>query len=268
MAIVTLTTDYGLTDHYVAALKGQIYAQNPAIHVVDINHSIPAFDILKAAFALSNTAPNFPRGTVHFVSLNVKDGNNRFLLVERDGNYFCCPDNGIISLIFPDEKFKAYVLNGLEEDFSYAQINQILGQTLQHLSQGGNLESIAKETTSYLVLRHMHPVQSADQIIGSVFYIDSFQNVVINVTKELFEATIKERPFTLEFRNYKIHKISDHYSDVVEGEFLCLFNEAGYLEIAINKGNAAGLLGLEYGNSVIIEARNMPISSNIGINDH
>ena len=268
MPLITLTTDYGLGDHYVAALKGDIYANVMNATIVDITHQIASFNLLQAAYSVRNSAPLFPEGSIHFISINVRDGNKRFLLVQRDNRFYICPDNGLICLIFPDEKFESFIINELPEQFDYQDIHKVLCKVINQIQSNVALEEIGKATNSYLPLRYMQPIVNEDMITGSVFQVDSFKNLVVNVNKTLFHEVMKDRPFTIEFRNNKLHKICTHYSEVPEGELLCLFNSAGFLEIAINKGNASGLLGLEYGSNILIEASNIPTHSNLGINDY
>lgn len=253
MPLITLTTDYGTKDHFVAALKGQIFKNNPTATIVDINHQIKAFDIISAAYLLKNAANNFPDGTVHIASINIKDGNNRFLIVKKFHNFFIVPDNGIICLMFPDEKFTAYTANGLSKSFNYRELHQFISALIPKI-EAEQWDEIGVETTSYKVATQIQAIVMPDLIKGSVIYVDSFENVVINITKEMFEDYVGDQAFIISFRHYKITELSKHYSDVKEGEVLAMFNDAGYLEIGMNRANAAGLLGLEYGSLIMVEA--------------
>lgn len=252
MPLISLTTDYGTKDHFVGALKGQLYNANKDIIIVDINHEIKPFDILSAAYILKNAASTFPKGSIHLASLNIRDGNSRILIVEREEKYFVLPDNGLICLMFPQEDFKAYVFEKLPKDFNFGQLHKAFEEIIEHIFND-NLTEVSVATSSYKVLNNIQAIVMPNLIRGSVFYIDGFHNAVVNITKEVFDDLVGDKLYLISFRQYKINLLSKHYSDVAEGEALAMFNDAGFLEIALNKANAAGLLGLEYGSLVMVE---------------
>jgi len=138
--------------------------------------------------------------------------------------------------------------------FLHFPLADIFVRAACHLAQGGKLNQIGLPVDTIEKKMNLQPIIDKNQIKGSVIYIDSFQNVITNITKEFFNNIQRGRRFILYFkRNETIHNLSWHYNEVPEGEKLCLFGISDHLEIAINKGNASGLLGLNIGDSVMLD---------------
>jgi S-adenosylmethionine hydrolase len=260
MSILTLTTDLGVRDYYVAALKGALLSAAPNSTLVDVTHDINNFDILQAAYTLRNCWVCFPKGTVHIVvvALHAVGGDlpYRFLLAEREGHYFIAPDNGFFSLMFDDVNLKTYEVEGVFEGGSL--VRNGLAQVVSSIHAGRAPEDIGKPTSQPLQRLSIQPVIGKSQIRGTVIYVDNFENVVINVDKAIFERVGQGRPFELYFKRHNpITVLSAYYSDVAVGEPLCLFNGAGFMEIAIYMGKAASLLGLSVDDSIQIDFRDV-----------
>jgi S-adenosylmethionine hydrolase len=256
MAIITLTTDLGDKDIYQAALKGSILKLLPSVNIVDITNNVSAFNIQQAAFILKNSFHYFPDNTVHLIGIDtVFNNNTKYLAIKYKNHYFVGADNGIFSLMFnaePDEKVEINIIQDLK--FLHFPLADIFVKAACHLASGGKLEEIGEPTDRIEQKMNLQPVVERNVIKGSVIYIDSFQNVITNITKEFFNSIQQGRRFILYFkRNETISDLSWHYSEVPEGEKLCLFGISDHLEIAINKGNASGLLGLHLGDSVILD---------------
>lgn len=256
MAIITLTTDLGYKDFYQAALKGSILTLLPNVNIIDITHNISAFNIPQAAFVLKNAFPYFPKGTVHLIGINsVFDEKTKYLAVNYKGHYFVGSDNGVFSLIFdeyPSEIVELSIMQDLK--FLHFPLTDIFAKAACHLAAGGKMKEIGIPIDELEEKVHLQPVIEHNIIKGSVIYIDSFQNVITNISKDLFSKIQQNRDFMLYFRkNESISQLSWHYNEVPEGEKLCLFGISNYLEIAINKGNASGLLGLHLGDIVRVE---------------
>ncbi|MXV52433.1 hypothetical protein GS399_15770 [Pedobacter sp. HMF7647] len=256
MAIITLTTDLGYKDFYQAALKGSLLSLLPAANIVDITHDISAFNIAQAAFVLKNAYPYFPKGTVHLIGIDsVYHKDTRYLAVKFRDHYFVGSDNGIFSLLFDqsaEEIVELHIMQDLK--FLHFPLTDIFAKAATHLAKGGKLKDIGLQVNELEEKMNLQPVIERDIIRGSVIYVDSFQNVITNITKDLFSRIQRNRDFALYFRrNESISKLSWHYNEVPEGEKLCLFGISNHLEIAINKGNASGLLGLNLGDIVRIE---------------
>lgn len=256
MAIITLTTDLGDKDFYAAALKGSLLSLLPTVNIVDITHNISAFNIPQAAFVLKNAFPYFPKGSVHLIGIDsVYSEQTQYLAVKYKGHFFIGSDNGIFSLLFNGEPEEIVELNIMQDlKFLHFPLTDIFAKAACHLANHGDLKEIGIPVDSLKQKMNLHPVIEKDVIKGSVIYIDSFQNVITNISKELFTKVQQNRGFTLYFkRNETISHLSWHYNEVPEGEKLCLFGISNHLEIAINKGKASGLLGLQMGDIVRIE---------------
>ena len=256
MAIITLTTDLGNKDFYQAALKGSILKILPNACIVDITHEVPPFNIPYAAFILKNAFPYFPKNTVHLIGIDsVFSEKNKYLAIKQDGHFFVGADNGIFSLLF-DKMPEDVVELGLVQDLKYLHfpLVDIFVKAASHLAKGGKLQEIGIPNPEIEQKMLLQPVIEQDMIKGSVIYIDTFSNVITNITKELFSKTQQNRNFTLYFRkNETITRLSWHYNEVAEGEKLCLFGISNHLEIAMNKGKASTLLGLHINDIVRVE---------------
>ena len=256
MAIITLTTDLGSKDFYQAALKGSILNILPTANIVDITHEVPSFNISYAAFVLKNAYPYFPKNTVHLIGIDsVFSEHTKYIALRYKNHYFVGADNGIFSLLFEDEPDELVEIN-IMQDFKYLHfpLVDIFVKAAIHLAKGGKLSEIGVPTGEIEHRMLLHPVIERDIIRGSVIYIDTFCNVITNITKDLFTKIQRNRDFTLYFRKSEtITQLSWHYNEVPEGEKLCLFGISNHLEIAINKGKASGLLGLHLSDIVRVE---------------
>jgi S-adenosylmethionine hydrolase len=256
MAIITLTTDLGDKDIYQAALKGSILKLLPTVNIVDITNSVAAHNIQQAAFILKNSFYYFPDDTVHLIGIDtLYNEDNRYLAVRYKNHFFIGADNGIFSLMFESEPEEMVEIN-IKKDlkFLHFPLADVFVKAACSLAQGGKLSKIGVPVTEIENKTNLQPVIEKNLIKGVVIYIDSFQNVITNITKDFFNTVQQGRRFMLSFkRNETITHLSWHYNEVPVGEKLCLFGISDHLEIAINKGNASGLLGLALGDSVIID---------------
>jgi S-adenosylmethionine hydrolase len=263
MAIITLTTDMGLKDYYVASVKGAILSQYNEATIIDISHEIPPFDIATASFVIRNTYSDFPKGTVHIIGVNPEaDVDTNHLAAEFDGHFFVGADNGIFSLLFDRTPDNVVELNlSQDTDELTFPTKDVFVKAACHLARGGTLEVIGRRTEEIRQRELFRAVVEGSIIRGQVIYIDGYGNVISNITESLFKEVGKGRPFTIYFRraSYDIHKIHNTYHDVPEGEKVALFSATGYLEIAINKGvegsggGANKLFGLKLNDTVRIE---------------
>ncbi|TAF43199.1 MAG: hypothetical protein EAZ51_09025 [Sphingobacteriales bacterium] len=256
MAIITLTTDLGSKDFYQAALKGSILKILPGVTIIDVTHEIQAFNISRAAFILKNCFNYFPLGTVHLIGIDtVYSAQQKYLAIAYNGHFFIGSDNGIFSLIFEEKPQQVVEINILQDlKFLHFPLTDILVKAACHVAAGGMLTEIGIPANGIVKRINLHPGLEGNQINGSVIFIDSFQNVITNVTKDFFTKVQAGRNFILYLRKHEtIKQLSWHYNEVQEGEKLCLFGISNHLEIAINKGNASGLLGLKINDGIKIE---------------
>ncbi len=248
MALLTLTSDIGEQDFLAGAIKGQLLQSNKEFRIVDITHSLSPFNYPQAAYVCRNAIKNFAPGTFHLILVNLFDEKpEHLLLAEHNGHYIGCADNGLLTMILEEspQKVVALPLGKTNQKNTLFCIN-IFANAFNEILSGKKLESIGDASISIQVKNPLRPLLGNDYIEGQIIFIDNFENVIVNITKEEFEEQRRGRSFTIVFkRDEVIDKISETYADVNEGEKLALFNSAGYLEIAINKGNAAGLFGLQ-----------------------
>ena len=273
MPIITLTTDFGLKDHFVGAVKGHIYTELPDATIVDISHLVSPFHIQECAYLLKNAYKAFPEGSIHIVGVDSeKTAENTHLALLVDNHYFITADNGVISLITeevtPDKVVEIHLPNLAQNSFP---VLNVFVQVACHLARGGTLEVVGRPFGQIRSIKELTPTISnnGNTIMGSVLYIDNYGNVVSNIHRSLFEAYRKGRGFSLEARNKKLSAIHNTYSDIVNfdlekgqrrgpGDLLALFNSSGYIELAIYKSNmntvggAATLLGLDYRDTVLV----------------
>ncbi len=248
MPLLTLTSDIGHQDFLIGAVKGQLLQTNADLTLVDVSHNLSPFNYPQAAYVCRNAINNFPAGSFHLVLVNLFDEKpEHMLLAEHNGQFIGCADNGLLTMILEEipQKVVALALDkNRQKNTLYCAA--VFGKAFKALSDGKKLEDIGDADISIQVKNPLRPLLSNDYIEGQIIFIDNFENVIVNIHKDEFEEQRKGRSFTIAFkRDEVIDRISETYADVNEGEKLALFNSAGYLEIAINKGNAAGLLGLQ-----------------------
>ena len=253
--IVTITSDFGRRDYHLALIKGSILQQAPRAQMIDISHEVTNYNIVEAAFLFRHSWRAFPIGTIHLLSVNDFDQPNRpFLAFTHDGHHFVGPDNGLFSLVFPEQPSALFKINVDELELSRFPIADVLAHAVGHLSQDfpvGGLGTAVEQWVERITLR---PVTGPNHIRGSVVYVDQFDNVILNIDRTLMESVGGGRPFQLFFKRHSpITTLSKHYHDVPVGEILCRFNSADLLEIAINMDQAAGLLGLKVEDTVQID---------------
>ncbi len=256
MAIITLTSDLGIKDFYLPIVKGALYSKIPNANLVDLTHQITSFNIAQASFVVKNVYPHYPAETIHLISVDTGYTNNPiFLLTQYNDQYFIAPDNGIFSLLFDEipEKVWQITIQGNPSQTHFPFFDVFVDAAV-HLSAGGNPEDIGVLIEEVNQKALIQPIIQADLIRGTVVYIDSFCNVITNISRELFFRIKGQRNFSVYFRrNETISVLSYDYNEVDEGEKLCLFGISSHLEIAINKGKASTLLGFQLGDVVRVE---------------
>ncbi|HQV62257.1 MAG TPA: SAM-dependent chlorinase/fluorinase [Chitinophagaceae bacterium] len=248
MPLLTLTSDIGNPDYLVGAVKAQLLQTNPAFQIIDISHNIPPFNYPQAAYVCRSAIKNFPDFTYHLLLVNLFEKKpEQLLLAFHNNQYFICADNGLLTMILEDNP---EIIIGIPLDKAAIKntiyLTSVMGNIINQLVNGESIKNIGLPDVQYLEKRHLRPMLDNNSIEGQIIFIDSFENVIVNITREQFEEQRKGRGFKIIFkRDETIDHISESYADVPEGEKLAIFNSAGYLEIAINKGNAAGLFGLK-----------------------
>lgn len=248
MPIITFSSDIGNQDFMPGAVKGQLLTAMPDASIIDISHLLSPFNYPQAAYVCRNAIRNFPKGSFHLVMVNLFDEKpDHLLLVEHNGQYIGCGDNGLITLILEEVPQKVIALaTHATAQKNTLHCSQVFAEAFRDIAAGKKIEQLGNPDVSIKVKNPLRPMLSNDWIEGQIIFIDNFENVVVNIQREDFEEQRKGRSFSIVFkRDETIEKISETYADVAEGEKLAHFNSSGYLEIAINKGNAAGLFGLQ-----------------------
>ncbi len=271
MRIVTLTTDLGLKDHYVATIKGQLISQFSKLHIVDVSHNVEPFNIAQASYFVNNIIRDFPADSIHFIgvdsipviNIDTPKLNMYPIVMKLKGQYFIGLDNGFFSLL-PDFHEAEEIIqihdfsskNALRYPIKNIYIPTILAilNNTPSASLGDPIKTVRRAFTTQAITEE-------NLIKGSVAHVDHYGNVIVNITENLFKKIGKGETFTIYFRQskYFIERISDNYNEVPIGEKLALFNDNGLLEIAINKGvkgnggGASTLLGLKVNDIVRIE---------------
>jgi S-adenosylmethionine hydrolase len=273
MAIITLTTDLGLKDHFVGVLKGKILGAFPEATIVDISHHIDPFNIVEGYYVLQASYHHFPKGTVHFIGIDTeKNVENKHVALLLDGHYFVGTDNGIMNMlaqkIMPEQMVEINLDN--VNNTAFSDVDALIATSI-HLAKGGVLSLVGKPLNHLKEVLFMPAKYAEDQnlLTGIVIYIDHFGNAVTNITKSLFENVRAGRSFVIEKKPFIIKRILKKYSEIMtndqetlksyEGKELAIFNEAGFLEIAIFRsnpntvGSANSLLGLEISDQINIK---------------
>jgi len=248
MAIVTLTSDIGHQDYLVGAIKGQLLQINPGFQLVDISHSLSPFNMPQAAYISRNAIRNFPPFSFHLLLVNMFETKpEHLLLAYHNEQYILSADNGLLTMTL-QERPELVIGLPLEKTSIRNTLHclQVMAKAINSIVQGEPMQSIGIPDIGINEKNPIRPLLGENWIEGQILFIDNFENIIVNITQEQFETQRKGRSFRITFkRDEEISTISETYADVPEGEKLALFNSAGYLEIAINKGNAAGLFGLQ-----------------------
>ena len=249
MGIITLLTDFGLTDEYVGVMKGVILGINPGIKIVDLTHNVPAQSIRAASFLLKTSYAYFPPGTIHVAVVDPGVGSDRQILaVKAGGHYFLAPDNGLLRPIL-DEAADAEAVIVTNPDCCLKHISltfhgrDIFAPAAAHLSLGLSL----KDLGTPMGLDEMQPLETdseehmPEQLLGQIVWVDHFGNLVTTISKDGLEMFAQGRPWedmVVQVQGGDGLKILDTYSEVAKGELLALIGSRGFLEISVNMGNA------------------------------
>ncbi|HXN98008.1 MAG TPA: SAM-dependent chlorinase/fluorinase [Candidatus Acidoferrales bacterium] len=258
--IITLTTDYGTNDHLVGVLKGVILNINPEVNIVDITHSILAHDILDGALTLSQAHKYFPSKTIHLVVVDPGVGTQRRpILVAGDTHYFVAPDNGVLSAIY-DQSESLYVWNITSEHYFRQPVSNtfhgrdIFAPVAAWLSKSWQTASFGEEITDFVRFAIPKPKVSGNVTKGIVLRVDNFGNLITNLTAEDVPGLIApSAKFTIRVGNAAVTKIVPTFAQGAAGETFAIIGSSGYVEICVNKGNAARTVGAGRGAEVTVE---------------
>lgn len=255
MAIITLTSDWGTSDYYVPAVKGTLLSLLPDATIVDITHEIEPFNIPQVGFTLRNCFRCFPKGTIHIIAVNtIESPETPHVVVKAEGHYFISTDNGIFSHLFDDGQFEEAVYIDVPQDadaFNFATRDRFV-RVAAMIAKGEPLSNIGAPREKLNMGGAFCAVARDNAIEGVVIHIDSYENLITNITKEQFEKERRGRDFTIMVKGnlYTIDKISDSYLDVRDVDLVAIFGSHGYLELALSRAKLASLCGIELSASI------------------
>jgi S-adenosylmethionine hydrolase len=275
MSIITLTTDFGLKDHFVGALKGKILSEYSEASIIDISHHIDPFNTAEASYIIGASYASFPKGTVHLIGVDMElNKENQHIAMQWNDHYFIAADNGILSMLSQKIVPQKMVAINIHDRLAGETTDlDVFVKVACHIAKGGLINVIGKEINSIKQVTNLQATVSDDMnsLKGHVIYIDNFGNAVTNISKKHFIEVAKGRPYEIVMKTKNIKTILPNYSAIAssdkypikdyEGEKLALFNEAGFLEIAIFRSNPAtvgsanSLLGLNYRDPINIVFR-------------
>lgn len=257
--IVTLTTDYGTGDHLVGVLKGVILKINPDVQIVDITHQVTPFDLLDGALAIASAYSYFPARTIHVVVVDPGVGTERRpLLVSGQNQYFIAPDNGVLSGVF--EKEQNFVVRHLTSEHYFLHPvsktfhgRDIFAPVAGWLSKNWQPSSMGDEITDFKRFAMPRPKEGEGGMKGVVMKVDSFGNLMTTFRAEdLPEDALEKGEVKLQLGSHAITKIVPTFANGNAGEAVAYIGSGGYLEVAINKGNASKTLGVGRGAAVVL----------------
>ena len=252
MSIITLLSDLGHRDPYIAQIKTRILTESPDTRVLDLSHDIEKFNLTQAAYILGKMYDKFPKGTIHVLCLPPHDLKpNSYIIIRFKGQYFISADNGFFSLITDEAPDMVVKIKDIKKT-SFPAL-EILIPLACRLQQGEIIENLGVPYTDYLELKFPKPRIDENSIIGHVIYIDQYGNLITNITREEFLKVKQGRNFQIRFRTEQVSRISEDYYAEGRGNCVAVFNDSGNLELAIVEGNAARLLGMRFESQIRIK---------------
>jgi S-adenosylmethionine hydrolase len=253
MAIITLLTDSGESDYYVAAIKARIFSVNPGIKIVDISHHIKPSDIGHAAFVTRSVFREFPKGTVHLVGVDAAGNKgDAYVAVQLEDHFFVGPDNGFFGLITDRAHQQIAELNTVNPIVTTFPEKDVFAIAAAKIASGVSLTDLGRPMQGFRRMIDRQVKATKKQISGNVIRVDHYGNLITNIPRDAFDVLSKDKAYTIQFGGEKFRRIHATYNHADDGECFVVFNSLGLLEIGIYKGNASELLGLSYDSMVNI----------------
>ncbi len=258
-AIITLTTDYGTSDHLVATLKGVILKINPDTKIVDISHSVVPYDLLDGALTIGAAYRYFPPRTIHVVVVDPGVGTQRRpILASGENQYFVAPDNGVLSMVYEKESTinvrhitaGHYFENPVSSTFHG---RDIFAPVAAWLSKVGQTASFGEEVSDFVRFSLPKPKAAGSAIKGVVLRVDHFGNLMTNLTlQDLPQTMLAAGKIKLLVGDKTIQQLAQTYAQGNAAEPFAILGSSGFLEISVNRGNAARALGVQRGAEVTL----------------
>ena len=252
MSIVTLTTDFGWKDYYVALLKGHIMKANRNASIIDITHDVEPHDIMEGAFYLKSAYSRFPKGTIHIVAVNTfYNSKNKLILFAHEDYIFIGPNSGIFSLALTDIDTPSIVEL---TDQKAMDLYEIIENALKGIAVGSPIKYLGTPLEKFESKLSLQPVINSNQIRATIIFVDHFGNVIVNLTRKEFEKVRGNRNYAIYYKSKDpILQLSHRYNNVPIGDVCAFFNSIDLLEIAVYMGNAHKLLGLNKNETIHID---------------
>jgi len=256
--LITFTTDFGLSDHFVGVMKGVVAGIAPAARVIDISHDVAPYNLTEAAFIIAEAWPHFPKRTIHVVVVDPGVGSaRRPILAEAGGHFFVAPDNGVLSMVFDAAPHKVRVISNprfMRRDISRTfHGRDVFAPAAAHLAKGASAAAFGKRIDDYIRAGYTRPSPAGKgSWRGTVLKVDRFGNLITNFAAPDF-AGIHARPFEMRAGAQCIHRLALTYAETAVGDLFVIVGSSGYLEIAANQSSAAGLLGCSAGAPVELD---------------
>lgn len=247
--IITITTDFGERDPYVAMMKGVILTINPGSRIVDITHRVPPGSIREGGSIIKETYQHFPSGTVHLAVIDPGvGGKRRPIAVLADNHFFVGPDNGLFWPIIETQEHsevihlsdKMYWMREISPTFHG---RDIFAPVASHLSKGVDPFLLGEKIGDPTMIAAPLPCKENSDLVGEIIRADHFGNLVTNITKDHLSPFLQPKGVSIKVGGLVLQKLSTTYSDVPVGQPLALIGSSHQLEIAINMGNARNELG-------------------------
>ncbi len=259
-SIITLTTDYGTSDHLVGTIKGVILQINPDATIVDINHHVVPYDVLDGALSIAAAYKYFPPKTIHVVIVDPGVGTQRRpILVSGEQHYFVAPDNGVLSLVYERES-RLTVRHATAEHYFLSPISDtfhgrdIFGPVAAWLSKTWQTQSFGEEITDFVRFALPKPKVSGKALEGVVLRVDAFGNLITNlIPRDLPEGSIANGKMKLRVGSKEVQRFVRTFAEGANGEPVALLGSSGFIEISVNRNNAARALGAQRGAEVVLE---------------
>lgn len=258
MGVITICSDWNGRDYYLAALKGRLLSLCEDAQIVDLSHNIEPYNVSQATFIVKNAYHYYPKGSIHIITVNSEASiEHPHVVVYNKGHYFIGTDNGMFNLIFRDQPEAIIQLPVNTKELNLLNFPElaIFAPAAAHLYQKGELSVLGEKVESLYNMVPIRALIQKDTMTGKVIYIDSYSNATVNISKDRFYSSLEGRDFEIlvQSNQHLITKISQHYKDVPEGDILAIFNSAGMLEIAMNKGKLAKLLEIDTNSDIRVK---------------
>lgn len=261
--IVTLTTDWGLSDYYVGIVKGRLYSLLNDVLIVDITHNIEDYDLLKTSFIVKNACMQYPEGTIHIIDVNSYEQGELsgvkprpYIVVKHNNQYYVCTDNGLPSMVFGNDEVEIcdIALYNETDYYTFAALD-LFPKVVKMISENKSIEHIGNRMSSFCNVvpsTQFISQENNSMLLAQVIYVDKYGNVFLNVKDYEFNKIRKNRSFKIRIGTHHITNISLSYADVGIGYPLLTISSSGYLQLALREGSYSSLLSVRIGDNVAI----------------